>query len=120
MPGRAFWTVILVAASHLVWLPAAHGQPVPVGSEFQVNTYTSYFQSSPSVAVDASGNFVVVWASGGGFGSDTSGFSIEAQRYDSAGVPLGGQFQVNTYTTNYQTHPRVAADAAGNFVVVWR
>ena len=34
-------------------------------------------------------------------------------------VLLGPELQVNTYTTNDQARPAVAADAAGNFVVVW-
>src|SRR5437016_4020950 len=33
--------------------------------------------------------------------------------------PVGSEFQVNTTTTGYQYLPRVAADGAGNFVVVW-
>src|SRR5262249_9561399 len=41
------------------------------------------------------------------------------QRYDSTGTPLGGEFQVNTYTTSGQGRPAVAGDGAGNFVVVW-
>ena len=36
-------------------------QPVPVGSEFQVNTFTTNYQLRPSVSVDADGDFVVVW-----------------------------------------------------------
>jgi hypothetical protein len=32
---------------------------------------------------------------------------------------LGSEFPVNTYTTDFQGEPAVAADAAGNFVVVW-
>jgi len=35
------------------------------------------------------------------------------------GNPLGPEFRVNTYTTNYQTGPAVASDASGRFVVVW-
>ena len=35
------------------------------------------------------------------------------------GVPLGPEFRVNTYTTNYQVVRSVASDSAGNFVVVW-
>ena len=31
----------------------------------------------------------------------------------------GGEFQVNTYTTSGQYDPAVAADADGNFVIVW-
>ena len=34
-----------------------------VGSEFQVNTYTTNNQKLPSVASDSSGNFFVVWQS---------------------------------------------------------
>jgi hypothetical protein len=33
--------------------------------------------------------------------------------------PIGPEFQVNTYTTSDQRAPRVDADPAGNFVVVW-
>src|SRR5438876_679559 len=35
------------------------------------------------------------------------------------GYPVGPEFRVNTYTTGCQGAPSVAADAAGNFVVVW-
>ena len=35
------------------------------------------------------------------------------------GDPLGPEFRVNTYTTEYQGIPSVAADSSGNFVVVW-
>jgi hypothetical protein len=91
----------------------------PAGPEFQVNTYTTYIQGDPSVAADAAGNFVVVWESLGGDGSDTDIGSIQAQRYDDTGTPLGPQFQVNTYTSSDQRNPSVAAADAGNFVVVW-
>src|SRR5207302_1035718 len=91
----------------------------PVGGEFQVNTYTTGCQNRPTVAGDGAGNFVVVWESDGSAGSDTSGYSIQAQRYDSSGTPVGGEFQVNTYTTGNQCSPTVTGDGAGNFVVVW-
>jgi hypothetical protein len=89
----------------------------PVGVEFQVNTYTTDRQSIPRVAMDPVGNFVVVWASNT---QDGSGDGIFGQRYDAAGGPVGGEFRVNTYTTSDQYRPRVAMDAAGNFVVVWQ
>jgi deazaflavin-dependent oxidoreductase (nitroreductase family) len=90
-----------------------------VGSQFQVNTYTDYFQVTPSVAAEADGDFAVVWASYG-WGGDTSGYSIQGQRYDGAGSAVGGQFQVNTYSGASQLYPSVAADADGDFVVVWQ
>jgi hypothetical protein len=99
----------------LVALPWAVSAQVKAAGEFRVNTYTTSHQRYPSVAVDGAGNFVVVWAGA----QDGSGFGVFAQRYDAAGVPLGAEFRVNTYTTNDQDHPAVAADPLGNFVVVW-
>jgi hypothetical protein len=92
---------------------------VAQGSEFQVNTYWTSDQASPAVAADAAGNFVVVWYGNASAGSDTAGFSVHGQRYDSSGAAQGTEFQVNTYTTGGQHHPAVAADPAGNFLVVW-
>ena len=91
----------------------------PVGGQFQVNSYTTGYQRTAGVAVDNLGNFVVVWESYGSYGTDTSSFSVQAQRFDPDGDPIGGQFQVNTYTTGRQMTPAVAGDAQGNFVVVW-
>ena len=87
-----------------------------LGSEFQVNTYTSNDQENPRVATAANGNFVVVWTSRG-FDGDRDG--VAGQRYDIKGTPLGTEFQVNTFTSNDQSVPQVAAGPAGNFVVVW-
>src|SRR5438128_2372799 len=78
------------------------------GSEFQVNTYTTSVQTYPRVAAAANGDFIVVWQSDGSSGDDTSGFSIQGQRYSSSGAAQGSQFQVNTYTTNGQYSPSVA------------
>ncbi len=88
----------------------------PLGPEFRVNTYTTGYQQNPSVAVDTAGNFVVVWRSY----QDGSAVGSFGQRYASSGTPLGPEFRVNTYTTGGQGYPTVAADTAGNFVVVWR
>ena len=90
------------------------------GAQFQVNTYTTSAQTSPSVSVDASGGFVVVWTSDGSGGTDSSSYSIQGQRYASDGTATGAQFQVNTYITNEQTSPSVGLDTDGDFVVVWR
>ncbi len=101
---------------------SVHGQRytsagVAAGSEFQVNTYTSSGPRRPAVSVAADGGFVVVWDS---YGQDGGGSGVQGQRYDSAGVAIGTEFQVNTYTTGFQGYSTsIAADAAGDFVVVW-
>jgi hypothetical protein len=69
------------------------------------------------VASDASGNFVVTWQSRSG--QDGSDSGVFGQRLNASGVPQGGEFQVNTYTTYGQGAPAVASDASGNFVVTW-
>ncbi len=83
--------------------------------EFQVNSHTADTQSRASVAVSAGGGFVVAWNS---YLQDGSMYSVFARRFSSAGAPIGGEFQVNTYTQYYQYHP-VAADTVGDFVIVW-
>ena len=92
-----------------------HGSPAGRGVPGQ-HLHHASTSALPSVASDAAGNFVVVWQS---YGQDGSGCGVFAQRYDSTGDPLGGEFRVNTYTTSHQSDPSVASDAAGNFVVVW-
>ncbi len=92
---------------------------LPAGDEFLVNTTTTNFRSNSSVAMNAAGEFVVVWMSVGSGGTDSSGFSIQGQRYESAGSPAGGEFQVNTFESGNQTFPSVAWAPAGGFVVVW-
>jgi len=86
-----------------------------VGSEFKVNTFTTNRQRAPAIALDADGDFVVAWHSA----QDGSGYGVYAQRYNASGVALGGEFRVNSYTTNTQSMPTIAMDADGDFVVSW-
>jgi hypothetical protein len=89
---------------------------LPVGDEFQVNTTMSGDQEYSSVAMDSAGNFVVIWSSDG---QDSSGSGVYGQRYDVLGLPVGGEFQVNTTTAGDQTSANVAMDPLGDFVVTW-
>jgi len=112
MRGGHLLTVLFLAI-----LPGiAFAQSGPLGSEFQVNTYTTSDQSTPAVATDPSGGFVVVWTS---YRQDGSDFGVFGQRFTSSGAPLGSEFRVNTYTTSDQLRPAVATDPSGGFVVVW-
>ncbi|MGH9465567.1 MAG: hypothetical protein ACRD0X_07955, partial [Thermoanaerobaculia bacterium] len=103
-----------------LWAAAASvgfgGGPPPLGEEFQVNTYTTNYQSNPSIAMEGGGGFVVVWSSNE---QDGSGGGVFGRLFDAAGEPLGGEFQVNTHTAGSQFRPAVARNGAGDFVVVW-
>ena len=84
------------------------------GGEFQINTTTSGAQKLPDVAMDANGDFVVVWQ-----GPDADGNGVFGQRYSAAGVRQGGQFRVNATAASEQNEPSVAMDATGKFVVTY-
>lgn len=92
---------------------------LPAGTAFAVNTFTAGAQYHPVVATDAAGNFAVAWQSEGQDG-DASG--VFARRFAADGTPLGGEFQVNTYTAGSQGDNGLAIAMAsdGRFVVSWR
>jgi hypothetical protein len=73
-------------------------------------------QYSPSIAVNVSGNFVIVWV------DDISGNpDIYYQRYDSSGIAQGVNTKANDdAVTVDQWDPSIAMDGSGNFVIVWR
>lgn len=90
---------------------------VAQGPEFRVNVTTAGNQYQPSIAADADGDFVVTWTSAN---VDSDGLGIAARRYNAAGAAQGGEIAVNDYVNGDQLYSRVAADDAGNFVVVWQ
>ena len=96
--------------------------PCPIGDEVVVNTTTADFQVHPAIAAAPDGSYyVVVWASFpfNDAPQDGDGAGIFAQMYDAAGLPLGGEFQVNTSTAGNQQFPAVDAGNDG-FVVTWQ
>jgi hypothetical protein len=105
--------------SVLAFLIAGHAnaQPLPLGAEFQVNTRTSGYQRGGEVAVDGLGGFVIVW---GSQYQDGSSGAVLVRRFNSAGLALGVELQVNTYTIESQSDPDVAREDDGDYVVVWR
>src|SRR5262245_16723588 len=99
-----------------VCFPALALAQVPFGPEFQVNAYTHRDQSSPKVAVDQMGRFVVVWHR---VNEDYLGEGVFGQRLDAAGRPLGGEFRVSAAPTGDQGAPSLGVAIDGSFVVTW-
>ncbi|HEX9614460.1 MAG TPA: hypothetical protein VGA55_03110, partial [Bacteroidota bacterium] len=87
----------------------------PLGPETIVNTVTSGEQDKPAIAMNGSGNLIVVWASHEGFSTI---YDIKGQLFKN-NSPSGSEFLVNFSTTSSQTNPTVAMDDSGNFVVAW-
>jgi hypothetical protein len=90
---------------------AANG--TPLGTEFRAAAIPINTQSRPAVAANQNG-FVVTWQE-----SRTGSADVWGQRWSASGAPLGTEFRVNSYTTNYQGLPAVASDGGGGFLVAW-
>ena len=93
-----------------------HGQlflpgELPFNNQFEIAEGARYY---PSVDIDSSGNFVVVWN-----GEDGHRSGIRGQRFSSEGQRIGGTFQVNQSTYSYQDFPKVAMTDDGRFTVAW-
>jgi hypothetical protein len=87
----------------------------PMTPAFKVNNFTATGSSfDPDVAMNAAGDFVVVWADGL---ADVQ--RVLARRFDNDGDPVADQFQVRQATTLDAKSPRVASDSFGNFLVAW-
>jgi hypothetical protein len=89
---------------------------VAQGAEFVVNSYTTGNQSRPWITGVNNHGFVVVWD---GLGAANT-LDVFARRLSISGTPYGSDARVNTYTTAFQSRPRIAAAADGSFLVAWQ
>ncbi len=103
-----------------------HGQRfsssgITQGVEFQVNTFTTNRQRTAAVAKRSDGDFVVVWNSGNysSPGSDGDGQGVAGQGFASDGSTIGGEFVVNTTTTDQQYYSAIAPYGPNRFLVTW-
>ena len=91
---------------------ASVAQSPTVGPEFRVNTVTAGDQSHPRVAVDAVGNFLVVWGGAG----------VAAQRFSRSGVRLGGEVSIQPLGSGpdpANLKVDVGMNRFGDFVAGW-
>ena len=118
-PG--FWHAVTLASEQTVdiafgsWIPSSN-VVLPVGPEFCVGGDIGTTQFAPATAMDAEGNFVVVWT---GYVSEENGTDIYAQLFDADGTAGSTPFRVNAVTAGHQECPSVAMDANGHFVIAW-
>jgi Ca2+-binding RTX toxin-like protein len=89
------------------------------GGEFLVNTTTDWYQGDPAVTAVGDGRFVVTWMDNSQTGGDPSGFDVKGQLFNADGSRRGGEFLVNTTTSNKQMFSVVKAIGSGRFIVTW-
>jgi VCBS repeat-containing protein len=86
------------------------------GAESLITTSKTYAELNPVIAVDGSGNYVVVWSNDG---QDVGEWGVYGQRFNASGTPVGSEFLINQTPVGEQPHPAVAMNASGSFVVSW-
>ncbi len=99
-----------------IWAQQYDGLGNTIGVNFRVNNNIGEFGSwsSPSIAMDVDGNFVICWEN-----SYNGDQGIYAQRYDSLGNALGANFRVSNNVGGCW-HPSIAMNAHGDFVICWQ
>ena len=121
-PAKLAPTAALAALALSVALvpsaPASADTPIAAGSEIQVSSITSGVRALARSAVDADGNFVVVFEAASP--ADGSSYGVFGRHFDSAGAPMGDDFQINTHTAGLQVFPNIAMRQSGEFVVAWQ
>jgi hypothetical protein len=93
---------------------AFDGAGSPLSGELAINLPATGAHAHPKIASDPSGNFVVAWE-----GLTAGGSVALARRFNAAGTALSGQLMVDPSPTGPEHDPVVAANAAGDFVVVF-
>ena len=100
---------------------------VAQGGEFQVNQTTANSREYSSVAMDANGDFAIIWQSMEQDNAPTYDWGIYARMYNANGTnyelpgtstPLG-EFQINATVIGDQTNPVIAMDGEGDFDTAW-
>ena len=108
------WETEISQGEEITWAAAGRlydANGAPVGNEF----YPSQVAGCryPDAAMDAYGNFVVVWMQEGGTNS------VLARLYEPPGTPITDAFLVSSASFGSQTRPAVAMQNDGRFVVTW-
>ncbi len=88
-----------------------------LGSEFAINpnNTANYSRFSETAALD-DGGFVAVYYS---HYSDSTERSVYGQRFDSAGLSVGGEFRIGSIEGTGQIEPEVVGLVNGGFVAAW-
>lgn len=92
---------------------------VPAGPRILVNTYQDNGQSSPAIAMDESGNFIIVWDSIDPNDPLSGKHVIHGQIYSSDGDPLNS-VELNMQASDDATEPSVVMIAPNTYAVVWQ
>ncbi len=120
-PAQSFLPILLGSLSTLptVSTQGDLAPPGPRGTEFQVNTQTSFDQNYPNIAGLADGGFVVVWENSIMDSGIDSYSAIKAQIYSASGVKKGDEINLNLDQSGVYLYAAVSAFSWGGFVITY-
>ena len=88
----------------------------PLGGNFKVNDDTGNTdQTSPDIAVDTNGNFIITWQD-----NRDGDWDLYVQRYLSDGTAIGSNLKLeDSIACGYNAGASISTDDEGNFIIVW-
>lgn len=84
--------------------------------ETLVNQTTAYSQAKPRIKYFPDGRWIIVWES---YKQEGSGYGVYGRIFNADNSSASDEFQVNTYTADYQWFADVETFQNNSFVVVW-
>jgi hypothetical protein len=90
----------------------------PNGGQIQVDTVSGAIGSTPALAVDPDGSYLIAWSSQ--IGTDTFNTSIYGRVFAASGAPLAAPFLLSSGAVGPQGKPTVANDGQGSYLVAWQ
>jgi hypothetical protein len=102
-----------------VYLQRYDNTGTAIGTNTIVSDSSLSDQSSPSISMDSSGSFIIVWDGNGTQSGHEDTVGVFGQKFLSNGTRIGDEFRVNATTSGTQQYASVAMIDINNFVVVW-
>jgi len=102
-----------------IWARQYDAAGTPLWFPILVNTSIAGDQTNPSISMDDTGDFIVVWEGVGDQVGHVDADGIFGQKFASHGSKIGTEFRINQTTTNVQNRASVAMLDRDDFVVVW-
>jgi hypothetical protein len=100
-----------------IWAQQYLSDGTLLGVNFKVNDDAGDTeQVSPAIAIDSSGNFIIIWQD-----NRNGDWDIYLQRYLSDGTPIGSNIKVlDSLFIDFQSEPSLSSDDVGNFIIAWK
>lgn len=99
-----------------VYAQKFNSEGIKEGTEFLVNTTTMFSQCKPTISFFNNGSFIIVWET---WLESERGYNLFAKIYDKQGNIVKDEFQINSYTDNYQWYSDVTTYSDNSFDIVW-